>query len=50
MYNLIEYSNAYSETSGSYWKYYRDEPAIMAILLILLMITIIVFHSNLKAK
>ena len=28
MYNLIEYSNAYSETSGSYWKYYRDEPAL----------------------
>ena len=28
IYNLIEYSNAYSETSGSYWKYYRDEPAL----------------------
>ena len=28
MYNLIEYSNAYSKTSGSLWQYYRDEPAI----------------------
>ena len=28
MYNLIEYSYAYSETSGSLWQYYRDEPAL----------------------
>ena len=27
MYNLIEYSNNYSETSGSLWQNYRDEPA-----------------------
>ena len=26
MYNLIEYSNNYSETSGSLWQYYRDDP------------------------
>ena len=26
MYNLIEYSNHYSKTSGSLWNYYRDEP------------------------
>ena len=26
MYNLIEYSNNYSKTSGSLWQYYRDEP------------------------
>ena len=26
MYNLIEYSNNYSKTSGSLWDYYRDEP------------------------
>ena len=25
MYNLIEYSDNYSETSGSLWHYYRDE-------------------------
>ena len=30
MYNLIEYSNAYSKTSGSIWQYERDEPAIDA--------------------
>ena len=28
MYNLIEYSNVYSKTSGSLWQYYRDEPAL----------------------
>ena len=26
IYNLIEYSNNYSKTSGSLWQYYRDEP------------------------
>ena len=25
MYNLIEYSDSYSKTSGSLWKYYKDE-------------------------
>ena len=28
MYTLIEYSDAYSQTSGSLWQYYRDEPAL----------------------
>ena len=28
MYNLIEYSNNYSKTSRSLWKYYRHEPAL----------------------
>ena len=28
IYNLIEYSNNYSKTSGSLWQYYRDEPAL----------------------
>ena len=28
MCNLIEYSNAYSKTSGSVWQYYRDETAL----------------------
>ena len=27
-YNLIEYSDAYSKTSGSLWQYHRDEPAL----------------------
>ena len=26
MYNLIEFSDSYSKTSGSLWWYYRDEP------------------------
>ena len=28
MYNLIEYSDAYSKTLGSLWQYYRDEPVL----------------------
>ena len=28
IYNLIEYSDAHSKTSGSLWQYYRDEPAL----------------------
>ena len=26
MYNLIEYSDNYSETFGSLWQYYKDDP------------------------
>ena len=28
MYNLIEYSDIHSKTTGSLWQYYRDEPAL----------------------
>ena len=28
IYNLIEFSDAYSKTSGILWQYYRDEPAL----------------------
>ena len=28
VYNLIEFRNAYSKTSGRLWQYYRDEPAL----------------------
>ena len=28
IYNLIKYSNNYSETPGSLWEYYRHEPAL----------------------
>ena len=28
IYNLIEYSDNYSKTSGSLWQYYRDEPGL----------------------
>ena len=26
MYNLIEYSNSYSKTSGRLWQYYNNKP------------------------
>ena len=52
MYILIEYSDAYLKTSGSLWQYYKDEPALdnNGSILIFLMITIIVLHSNLSKK
>ena len=28
MYNVIEYSNNYSETSGSLWQYCKEIPAV----------------------
>ena len=28
MYNLIEYSDDYSKTSGSLWRYCKDIPAV----------------------
>ena len=28
VYNLIEYNNNYSKTSGSFWQYYRNETAL----------------------
>ena len=28
VYNLIEYSNRYSKTSGSLWQYSKDIPAV----------------------
>ena len=28
MYNLLEYSNNYSETSVRLWQYYRHEPSL----------------------
>ena len=28
IYNLIEYSDNYSKTSGSLWQYCRDEPVL----------------------
>ena len=51
MYNLIEFSDAYSKTSESLCQYYRDEPALDNITtsFIFLLITIIVFRSNLNS-
>ena len=28
MYNLIEYNDNYSKTSGSLWQYFKDIPAV----------------------
>ena len=28
MYNLVEYSDNFSKTSGILWQYYKDEPAL----------------------
>ena len=28
MYNLIEYSDNFSKTSGILWQYYKDEPSL----------------------
>ena len=52
MYNLIEYSDAYSMTSGSIWQCFRDKPAPdkNTTLLIFLLITIIVLCSYLNSK
>ena len=30
VYNLIEYSENYSNASGRLWQYYRDEPSLTA--------------------
>ena len=29
MYNLLEYSDNYSKTSGSLWQYFKDIPAVI---------------------
>ena len=57
MYNLMEYNDAYSKTSGSLWQYNRDEPALDNNGNIadynnnnFLIITIIVLHSILNKK
>ena len=57
MYNLIKYSDTYSKISGSLWQFYRDNnnktiitKTIITIILTFLMITIIVFRSNLNSK
>ena len=46
MYNLLEYADGYSKTSGSLWQY----KVLMVRLLIFLLITIIVLLSNLNNK
>ena len=38
MYNLIEYSSNYSETTGSSWFYSKDEDELILMLTLLIMI------------
>ena len=44
MYNLTEYSNNYSDTSGSLWQYKRDEIINNADVTMIIML----FHLNIK--
>ena len=44
MYNLIEYSDNYSDTSGSLWQYKRDEIINNADVTMIIML----FHLNIK--
>ena len=51
VYNLIEYSDNYSKTSGSLWQYYRDETALdNAGVIILLFFLVTVFRLNKRLK
>ena len=51
IYNLIDYSDNYSKTTGSLWHYDRDVPFLaQALLLMLLLIIITVLRLNLKQK
>ena len=50
MYNLIEYSDNYSEISGSLWQYYKDIPAVNDNGGIVAFNGDIVIHLNLKQK
>ena len=51
MYNLIEYSDNYSKTSGSLWKYYKDIPAVNnGGDIVILMRLMLLIHLILKLK
>ena len=50
MYNLIEYSNNYSKSSGSLWQYYKGKPALTDAGAVLLMLIIKVLRLNLNKK
>ena len=43
MYNLMEYSNNYSKTSGSLWQHYKEIPAINNKGLLLLLMELMEF-------
>ena len=51
MYNLTEYSNSYSRTSGSLWEYYTDEPVstvLVPLLIFMLLITVLCLNLGKK--
>ena len=50
VYNLTEYIDNYSKTSGSLWQYYRDEPALTNAGAIIFMLLITVLCLNLSKK
>ena len=50
MYDLIEYSDNYSKTSGSLWQYYWDKSAQWLILAMLIIFLVIVLCLNLNKK
>ena len=52
MYNLIEYSDNYSKTSGSLWQYCKDISAVhnAGKILLILPLLILLIHLNLKQK
>ena len=51
MFNLIEYSDNYSKTSGSLWQYCKEIPAVNNKgILLLLMELMLLIHLILKQK
>ena len=50
MYNLIEYRDNYSKTSGSVWPYCKDMPAVKNDAIIDFLITVLLVSSILKRK
>ena len=51
MYNLIEYGDNYSKTSGSLWQYCKDIPAVDDMMLFfILMVLMLLIHLFLKQK
>ena len=47
MYNSIKHSGNYSKISGSLWRYYRDEPALMITALLKIFLAVVI-HLNLR--
>ena len=48
IFNLIEWSNNYSKTSGSLWQYFKD--VIIMVILLILMGLMLLIHLILKQK